>query len=239
MTLRPVALAALLLILLSSCGRTVTTSVFPVETPLPEQEEAVYTIQDKDGATIGRAVLAITGEGDALQLTQEYRFGERQTDRSAALVDRRSLSPRSSERMVDDNGRGYRTAATYTAGHVSVTFTGDPGERRREAEVSETSYDNLESLFLWRTMPLRPDESVSYVNVVVDPKGGSISRALATVRVSGREQVRLADGVVEAWRVDFTSAGVTNQAWYAGDDRRLLKYVIARGPTLLLERVSR
>ncbi len=46
-------------------------------------------------------------------------------------------------------------------------------------------------------------------------------------------------GVVEAWRVDFTSAGVANQAWYAVDgDRRLVKYAIARGPTLVLERVS-
>jgi hypothetical protein len=82
-------------------------------------------------------------------------------------------------------------------------------------------------------------EPVSYVNVVVDPKRGTISRALATVEVSGREQVQLPSGAVAAWRVDFSSAGVTNRAWYAADgDRRLLKYEIARGPTLVLERVS-
>jgi hypothetical protein len=40
--------------------------------------------------------------------------------------------------------------------------------------------------------------------------------------------------------VDFSSAGVTNRAWYAADgDRRLLKYEIDRGPTLVLDRVSR
>jgi hypothetical protein len=83
--------------------------------------------------------------------------------------------------------------------------------------------------------------TASYINVVVDPKRGTVSRALARFAVSGRELVTLPDGrTEEAWRVDFTSAGVTNFAWYAiSEDRRLLKYEIARGPTLLLERISR
>jgi hypothetical protein len=129
---------------------------------------------------------------------------------------------------------------SYAEDAVTVVFTGERGKRTRTAEVSETAYDNLESLFLWRTIGMGAGERVSYVNVVVDPKRGTISRALSTVEVSGREIVTLADGPVEAWRVDFTSAGVTNHAWYAvSEDRRLVKYEIARGPTLLLERISR
>ena len=232
------ALIALMLVL-AACGGSVTTQVVPVQMPLPEREEAVYRVQDKAGAEIGRAVFRIGPEGGDARLTQEYRFGEGQVDRSAAVVERRSMRPRASERTVEDDGRQYHTEATYETDSVTATFTDERGQRVRRAEISETAYDNLESLFLWRTIPMGAGESVSYVNVVVDPKRGSISRALATIQVSGRERVTLTEGVVEAWRVDFTSAGVTNQAWYAVDgDRRLLKYAIARGPTLLLERIS-
>jgi hypothetical protein len=146
------------------------------------------------------------------------------------------MHPRASERMVEDGSKRYETRARYAPDAVTVEFRGDGGEGTRTAGIGESAYDNLESLFLWRTLAMGAGEQVSYVNVVVDPRRGTISRALATVTVSGREEVRLAGTVVEAWRVDFTSAGVTNQAWYAvTPDRRLIKYVIARGPTLLLE----
>jgi len=231
-----IAIAALLLV---ACGADVTTQVVPVQMPLPDREEAGYSVQDKEGREIGRAVLRIQREGDTLRLSQDYNFGEGELDRSVAVVARDSMRPLLSERLVQDDGREYRTASTYTADAVTVTFAGERGERAREADISETAYDNLESLFLWRTIALGAGETVSYVNVVVDPKRGTISRALARVEVSGREQVRLPSGVVEAWRVDFSSAGVTNQAWYAVDgDRRLVKYAIARGPTLVLERLS-
>lgn len=230
-------LAALAALLLTACGSSVTTQVVAVQTPLPERERAVYRVQDKDGAEIGSAVFQIEPNQQGLALTQDYTFGEAQRDRSLVVVDRDSMRPRIGERLVDDNGATYRTAMTYTPEEVTVVFTGERGDRTRSADIPETAYDNLESLFLWRTLEMGAGFTVSYVNVVVDPKRGTISRALAKVEVSGREEVRLADGaVVEAWRVDFTSAGVTNQAWYAvSPDRRLVKYVIARGPTLVLE----
>jgi hypothetical protein len=237
--LAPILIAATLL-LVSACGSTVTTQVVPVQTPLPASEEAAYSVQDKSGNEIGRAVFRIEpAAGDAIRLTQDYEFGEGQVDRAVAVVERDSLRPLSSERLVQDEGKEHHTAATYAADSVTVTFTGERGERSRTADISETTYDNLESLFLWRTLPMEAGESVSYINVVVDPRRGTISRALATVSVAGREQVKLPSGSVEAWRLDFSSAGVTNQAWYAADGgRRLVKYVIDRGPTLVLENAS-
>ena len=230
---------AVLIALLVACGSPVTTEVVPVAMPLPERERAVYRVQDKNGTEIGRAVFMIAPQRDGLRLSQEYRFAEDQLDRSATVVDRESMRPRSAERTVEDAGKRYVTSAAYDADAVSVAFTGERGERRREAEVSETTYDNLESLFLWRTIEMGAGQRLRYVNVVVDPRRGTISRPLATVEVSGREHVELPGGTVEAWRVDFTSAGVTNHAWYAVDgDRRLVKYVITRGPTLLLESVT-
>jgi hypothetical protein len=226
-------------VVLASCGGSITTQVVPVQTQLPIEEESVYRIEDKSGAEIGRAVLTITTVGGDARLSQDYRFGESQIDRSTVVVDRESMRPRSSERYVDDAGREYRTASVYGDGTVTVRFTGDQGERERAIDISESSYDNLESLFLWRTMTMGAGESVSYVNVVVDPKSGSVSRAIGTVEVSGREHVQLPSGVVEAWRVDFRSAGVTNHAWFSVDsDRRLVKYDIQRGPTLILDRAS-
>lgn len=236
---RWVAALAACALLLVACGSSVTTEVIPVQMPLPEREEAVYRVEDKDGQQIGRAVFTIAPDGADARVTQDYRFGEGEIDSSSAVVDRASMRPRSSERLVEDAGKRYDTAAVYEDAKVVVTFTGDQGERTREADISETAYDNLESLFLWRTMEMGAGEKTSYINVVVDPKRGSISRALGTVEVSGREQVQLPSGVVEAWRVDFNSAGVTNHAWYAVDgDRRLVKYDIQRGPTLILEQVN-
>jgi hypothetical protein len=227
---------AALSLLIISCGSTVTTQVVPVQTPLPAQEEAVYRVQDSSGAEIGRATFTIATDGAESRLSQDYDFGDGQIDRSSVVVDRASMRPRSSERMVIDETWKYRTAATYAEDSVSVTFEGERGERQRDADISETAYDNLESLFLWRTIAMGAGESLSYVNVVVDPKRGTISRALGTVEVSGREQVQLPSGTVEAWRIDFRSAGVTNHAWYAVDgDHRLVKYEIQRGPTLVLE----
>jgi hypothetical protein len=229
-------LTIVLLLLPAACERTVTTQVVPVARPLPEREQAVYRVLDSGGVQIGRATLTIAAEGATVRLAQDYDFGGGQTDRSTVTVDRDSMRPRASERTVEDGGHRYSTRTSYTPDTVSVEFRDEQGERTRRAAIGESAYDNLESLFLWRTLAMGAGERVSYVNVVVDPKRGTISRALATVLVSGREEVRLAGMVVEAWRVDFTSAGITNHAWYAvTPDRRLVKYAIARGPTLLLE----
>src|SRR5262249_24538457 len=230
-----------LALLLASCGDSVTTQVLQVQTPLPAREEARYQVVDRNGAQIGRAVFTIEPDGGLTRLTQDYHFEEQQVDRIAAHVDPATMRAHDSLRDIQDGAKQYHTIATYEASKVVVTFNGDGPERTRQAEITEATYDNLESLFLWRTLAMGAGERYSFVNVVIDPRRGTISRALAGLSLSGREQVKMPDGSVrEAWRVDFSSAGVTNQAWYTVTaDRTLLKYRIARGPTLLLEGVSR
>lgn len=233
------AALATLGVLLAACGSSVTTQVLPIATLLPEREEAVYRVQDGAGNEIGRAVFTIATEGAESRFVQDYDFGEGRSDRSNVTFVRETMRPRTAERQVRDSGEDYHTIERYEPDSVSVSFAGGGRERERRAAISETAYSNLESLVLWRTLPMGAGEQFSFVNVVVDPKRGTISRALATVEVSGREQVRLPSGDVEAWRVDFKSAGVTNRAWYAVDgSRRLLRYSIQRGPTLILDRVS-
>src|SRR5205823_5613672 len=107
------------------------------------------------------------------------------------------------------------TRTQYTNDAVATTFEDGKRSQHRETKVSDTAYDNLASLFLWRTFELVAGREVRFTNVVVDPRHGTISRALATLTVTNREEVRLPSGTsVPAWRVRFTSAGTTNTAWY-------------------------
>lgn len=222
--------------LVAACGERVTTQVVPVARPLPEREEAHYRLLDSKGGQVGTAVLTIAPEGDGLRLGIAYDFGAAKTDTGSASVRRDSMKPLRAERVVVDGERRYVTRAEYGAAGVTVALEDGRRTRERKAELSEAAYDNLESLFLWRTLDQSVGTEVSYVNVVVDPRRGTISRALGTARVVQREEVRLAAGPVQAWRVEFRSAGVTNTAWYRADGARtLVRYEITRGPTLVLD----
>jgi hypothetical protein len=235
--LLPVLLA--LGMLLSACSKDVTTSPFPVSRQLPGREEARYTLTDSKGAGVGAATLTIATEGDGLRLGVAYDFGPTQQDTSGVSVRRDSMRPARSDRTVVDGDKRYVTRAEYAGEKVTAIFNDGGRDQTREAKISDSAYDNLESLFLWRTIDMSVGREARYTNVVVDPKHGTISRALATVRVEAREEVRLPSGPVQAWRVSFTSAGTTNTAWYRDDDtRELVRYEITRGPTLVLDSVS-
>ncbi len=234
-----VAVVALGALPLSACGETITTRVFPITRELPAREEARYRLLDSKGAQIGTSVLTITTEGDGLRLGLAYEFGGDRTDTGSVIVQRDSMKPVRAERTVVDGDRRYVTRAEYDATGVTVAFDDGRRARERKAPLSESAYDNLESLFLWRTIDLSVGAEVRYVNVVIDPRSGTISRALGTVEVIGREEVRLPSGTVPAWRVQFRSAGVVNTAWYRADDTRaLVRYDITRGPTLILDSVT-
>jgi hypothetical protein len=229
---------SLLGLILSGCAESVTTQVVPVAQPLPQQEEARYFVLDGEGNQQGTAVLRITPEGEQARLSLEYDFGPGKTDNGMAIVRRESIRPVRSERTVIDGDERYVSRATYN-GKVSVEIDDGKRVRTREAEISESSYDNISALFLWRVLDHSVGTEVRYVNVVVDPKRGTISRALGTAEVIGREEVRLPSGTVQAWRVEFRSAGITNTAWYRADaSRALVRYEIARGPVLVLDSVS-
>jgi len=236
MTRRLLLLATLGLLLLGCGEDSVTTQVFPVQAPLPAQERAVYRVLDRNGAQIGRAVFTIEPDAGRVRFIQEYEFGAGERDRLTVLLDPLSLRPLHSAREVHDRGMTYLTEAVYEEAAVAVTFRDGRGERTRRAGISDSTYDNLESLVLWRTLEMAPGAKVSYGNVIVDPRRGTINRALGTVTVAGKETLTLPAGMIEAWRLDFRAAGLINRAWYAATpDRRLLRYEIARGPVLELE----
>lgn len=232
-------LVTLAVLLAAACGESVTTQVVPIAQPLPEREEARYRLLDARGSEIGTAVLTIAPDADGLRLGIAYDFGPGRTDTGSVVVRRDSMKPLRSERTVIDGDRRYVTRAGYDEHGVTVTLDDGRRTRTRTASLSEAAYDNLESLFLWRTLDQSVGTEDRYVNVVIDPKSGTISRALGTVSVRQREAVTLPSGTVQAWRVEFRSAGVVNTAWYrAGGARTLVRYAITRGPTLVLDSVT-
>jgi hypothetical protein len=231
-------LLVLLALTLAGCGEDTVTEVVPIAQPLPEREQARYRLLDREGRQVGTATLTIAPDGDDLRLGVAYEFSAQRTDIGSVVVRRQTLKPAREERTVVDGEKRYVTRAEYQGLEVSVTF--DDGRRpvTRKASLTETAYDNLETLFLLRAMEHKLGVEVRYVNVVIDPLRGTISRTLATAHVIGREEVPLPSGPVQAWRVEFRSAGVTNTAWYRADDTRtLVRYAITRGPTLVLDSV--
>lgn len=230
-------LAAAVTAVVAACSESVSTQVVPVAQPLPAAHEQMnYRLIDAKGRDIGSAVLSITPENDNLRLGVAYDFGNNQTDTGSVLVQPQSMKPVQSERTVVDGAHRYVTHAEYTADSVTVTFDDGQRTRTQKAALSEAAYDNLESIFLWRTLDLSVGTQVRYVNVVVDPRHGSISRAVGTVEVMGREDVQTNAGPVQAWRVQFRSAGITNTAWYRADaPHPLVRYEIAHGPTLVAD----
>ena len=221
----------------ASCGEPVATQVVPIAQRLPEREEARYRLLDADGGEQGTAVLGIASEDALARLTLAYDFGPGRTDEGTVLVRRDSLRPVRAERTVVDGERRYLTRIENDD-KVKVVLEDGARTRRREAGINETAYDNLEAIFLWRAIDHNVGTTIRYLNVVVDPRRGTINRALGTVEVMRRAEVVLPAGAVQAWQVEFRSAGITNTAWYRADGTRtLVRYAIARGPTLLLDTV--
>ena len=222
---------------LAACGESIKTESVPVTFRLPAPEGARYRLVDSKGEQIGTATLRTSAEGGGVLLQVAYDFGSNRTDTSAVLVQPETLRPTRSERTVVDGDQRYVTRSEYSDTDVTTTVDDGKRTRSRTAKLSDAAYDNLESLFLWRSADLRPGYDVRYVNVIVDAKRGTISRAVGQMNVVGREDLRLPGGErVPAWKVEFRSAGVTNTAWYRDDaTRQLLRYEITRGPTLLLD----
>lgn len=222
---------------LAACGESITTESVPVTFRLPAPEQTRYRLVDSKGEQIGSATMRTAEEGGALRVELTYDFGDNKTDSSSVIVQRDTLRPTRAERTVIDGEQRYVTRSEYTDADVTTTLDDGRRTRSRTAKLSDAAYDNLESLFLWRSADLRPGYDVRYINVIVDAKRGAISRAVGAMNVVGREDLRLPGGErVPAWKVEFRSAGVTNTAWYRDDAaRRLLRYEITRGPTLLLD----
>jgi hypothetical protein len=165
--------------------------------------------------------LSIDVNGDQTTLVQSFR-GEATTDESRVVMDSQTLRPISSRRAIDTPANDEVIEVTYTDDGALIK----QGDRQSGIAVPEHSYDNDTSLFLWRTIPFAEGFEASYVTIITNRR----ARDVVTLRVTGREMVRIDSGELECWRVEIRTGNATQTAWYrAADDYVLVKYDNDRG----------
>lgn len=211
----------------NGCRQSVSTQIVPIAFSLPRDERLTYRIQTDTEVNLGRVELSVAASGSTLKFSTLIDAGGGRMNSSEVLVDLVTLLPLRVRRTVSEGGRNFQVQERYDGGVLMVNEQGSTGEHHRRQRLPESAYDDQESLFLWRTLQFTPGYTVRYVDVVVNPETGAISRPVGTVHVAFKEQIQLPQGPVTAWKVEYGAAGFQNIAWYEdGPLRRLVKYSI-------------
>lgn len=188
--------------------------------PWSQSERLEYTLKDSAGRETGRAVFTISVSGPQTELRQSYTSGSN-SDETKVLVDSLTLKPIASSRVIHGS-EDEEIAVTYTAEGATIKT----GERQSGIGVPEHSYDNDSSLFLWRAIDFREGYEASYVTIISNRR----SRQTVDLKVTGREQVSVAGGQFNAWRLEIKTSNAKQVAWFADTPARtLVKYDNDRG----------
>lgn len=216
-----VALAVLALTACTTNQQQGPTQDIVFAIPWSASEEATYRIL-RDGEIIGRGVFRIEVEEDALLLTQEFAFPEREfEDVVRARVDKQTLKPLTVERVITGPEGDRNWEVNYVSGIAEVTQTGGGDERTDQINIPEYHYESWSDLFLWRTIDFSTGYRASYNDmltaVLTRPR-----KVLMSLQVVGLESVAVAAGQFEAWKLEIRAGGSRQVAWYSSDEERLL-----------------
>lgn len=218
----PLLLASLLLGAACQQEEVVTQDVVSA-VPWPDRERAEYVLLDRDGEEErGRGTISATRQGNRFELRLHFE-SEDASDESVVLVDAATLKPASVRREIRSKDETTVLEGEYKAdeGIVQITQVRDGDQRSNPRRLEEHYYDNESSLFLWRTIPFQEGYEASYHTVLVNQG----NQAAVTVEVVGQEEVTVAAGTFQAWRVEVRSGGVRQVAWYAdAPTRPLVQY---------------
>lgn len=224
--LRCAAVLLGLLILTAACSTTEDLEPNDVVSAVAWQvpDTATYRVLDDDDE-IGIMELSIEAEGsDALQFRQYFDFPDRGFTNEAIVVTDAELQPASADFRVEGPDGELTCAAVYADGEVQVHRVGEDGERDDTKDVPDIIYDSWSDLFVWRTIDFSEDYDEKYA----DSLSCTLDRTQVInteLRVKGIEEVEVAAGTFEAWRLEIKSGGATQNAWFTTDDeRRLVKY---------------
>ena len=190
--------------------------------PWIRQEEARYRLMDGDEVQ-GDGLLRITSVNGLLTLRQEFESGEFH-DEVVAVTLGKTMQPQSVQRVIDGPDGKRRWRVLYEGGVAKVEQHSEDDERQDNLSVPTRSYDSWTDVFLWRTIDFRDGYEASYADVLSATlaKPQVISQ---TVRVKGKETVKVPAGTFEAWRLEIRSADGSQVAWYADtDERPLVRY---------------
>jgi hypothetical protein len=256
MTRRPLALAALLAVLIASMAFAACTSstscsaCTDIVTGIPwtAQESHAYELK-QDGDIKGTTTLTVTQDGSAYVLTQDSRGNNATSDISAVRVDGSTLKPLSAQRTITQSNLKTVLDVTYSdiskdkcdAGRqVRITQSAykPPDEPKPDSQrtitkcVPEHTYDVDSSLFVWRSIDFKKGATVTY-NSMATNRG---ENHLVTLIVQNEEKVTVPAGTFDAWRVEVASEQSRQRAWFATTpDHRLLQYVNNQGQSFQLQ----
>ena len=221
----PVAALVLTALVLAACSSETTTlsgKAVVSDIPWPAGEQAKYRLMDGDEEK-GSGVLTIDSQGGNATFRQTFQ-SETFKDETEAVADSATMEPQSVRRVID-GPEGKRTwEVEYKDAAASIVQSSATDKREDEIAVPTRSYDSWTDVFLWRTIDFRDGYEASYADVLSATlaKPQVISQ---TVRVKGKETVKVPAGTFEAWRLEIRSSEGDQVAWYADtDERPLVRY---------------
>jgi hypothetical protein len=209
--------ALLISLLLIGCAPSSQVNVEPLRLAPPwgNGDEARYTLFE-EGKEIGQGTLRVTSDGANVRLEQDFR-GTHGADKSLVVANGTTLVPQRSERTITGPSP-VKIQTSYHEGVVTISTDSEGKNRTRDLRLPENSFDNEQSLFLWRSLPFADEYRTRYTSVITFDG----SRIAVVVRVVRKETVDTPAGNIEAWRVSI-DAGRSNQtAWYSTDQRHYL-----------------
>jgi len=220
--LAALSLAATALAACSSETTTLSGEAIVSDVPWPASEQARYRLMDGDDEK-GSGALTIDSEGGRVTFRQTFESGSF-NDEVEAVVDGSTMAPESVSRVIDGPEGKRHWEVAYGDAAASVVQSSEADERRDDISVPTRAYDSWTDVFLWRTIDFRDGYEASYADVL----SATLARPQVisqTVRVKGKETVKVPAGSFEAWRLEIRSADGSQEAWYADSAARpLIRY---------------
>jgi hypothetical protein len=219
MRLRLLLPALLALIAVSCLAQDIETQDIVADIPWPDSERSEYVLLDQDEAEIGSGTLTVERRGGEFEFVLSFE-GRGETDETVVTADAETLKPVSVRREHNNDERTV-IEAEYDPENEEirvVEIEGDEEERTVPRRLDkEHYYDNESSIFLWRTIRFEEDYEVNYYTVLPNAE-----QRLVSLRVLEKEEITVPAGTFDAWKLDISSEGVSQTAWYADTPARPL-----------------
>lgn len=215
----------------SACfqAKRVTTRDIVANIPWADEEHADYVLLKENGEDdLGNGTLSVERQGNEFEFRSEFANDEA-SDSSVMHVDAQTLKPHTIRREIHDKADVQILDATYnTKDKVLEIVQTIDGKRlpRPERLDREHYYDNETSVFLWRTIKFRKDYQAYYYSILANQGG---EEQLLKLEVVGKEEIEVPAGTFNAWRLEISTPGGRQIAWYTDTpEHTLVRYDTTR-----------
>ncbi len=216
------ALLLFLALLVAGCGPAATATPVPaLAIPWGAGDRAEYSLTVAGQAAGTLVFTTAPGTGGGYVLTTETTAGAVK-DVSKVRVDG-SLVPLGATREVTGAGASDFSLMTVYDGKGKLSIEAKTSEGTKAATISVPSgcWDNDESLFAIRALPLAENYKKSFALVV----GATANVVTTNLAVVGKEDVEVPAGRFTTYKVELTVTDTKLYAWYdASAPHHLVKY---------------